>query len=77
MTAPKRWYGVTLKERDNGCWKKVRYTDRLAAKAAGIAMMERGRGDLWVYPCRLCGGFHLTSLRPGRKNRERNHVQFF
>lgn len=43
------------------CGRKVRYPHELAATRVALEAMRRGAPPLWVYPCRFCGGWHLTS----------------
>lgn len=43
------------------CGRKVRYPHELAATRAALSAMRRGAPPLWVYPCRFCDGWHLTS----------------
>lgn len=51
---------VDLEDVVRQCSSKKRYGDpALAAKVAGRCYEERGH-RLRVYPCTICGGFHLT-----------------
>lgn len=62
MTAP------PLKPAQATCLKKRRFPDELTARAA--AMWSIASSDvkrLWVYPCALCKGWHLTSKSQGRR----------
>jgi hypothetical protein len=66
MTAPNRQHGVTVERRERQCESKNRYPDELTARASGLYHQDRNKlGDLWVYPCKLCRGWHLTSLDNG------------
>jgi hypothetical protein len=43
------------------CASKRRYrTPEAAGKAANMAHRRGSRDELRIYPCELCGGFHLT-----------------
>ena len=52
------------------CSRKVRYPNELCATRAALSSMRRGAPPLYVYPCRFCGGWHLTS-HPRRDGSER------
>lgn len=45
----------------NSCGRKCRYPHELAATRVALQAMRKGAPPLWVYPCRFCGGWHLTS----------------
>lgn len=50
------------------CGRKNRYRTERDALATALRAMRRGAPPLWVYPCPLCGGWHLTSHpRGGRE----------
>jgi hypothetical protein len=54
---------------DPTCKDKRRFTDEIHAKAVGMIELEENCGNgkqLWVYPCRACDGWHLTSKNQGR-----------
>jgi hypothetical protein len=58
---------VTLRpaeQRERSCSDKVRLADEGAARAVAMTALQSGtfRGaKAWVYPCRYCRGFHITS----------------
>lgn len=45
----------------HSCTIRNRYDTEFMARMAGRRRFEDGAGDLWVYPCGYCGGWHLTS----------------
>jgi len=47
------------------CGRKVRYRGEVEALRAALRAMRNGAPPLWVYPCRFCGGWHLTSHPEG------------
>lgn len=60
MTAP------PLKPKVLTCRKKRRHADELTARAAAMSHIERGLadvGELYVYQCPECAGWHLTKSR--------------
>lgn len=69
MTMPTRFNGTTLEHLHRACVDKNRYPDLMTAKAAGMHYVDRGQiAALWTYPCKICGGYHLTSHDRGRKH---------
>jgi hypothetical protein len=66
MTAPRRCSGVLVSTIQSGCERKQRYSDEFGARAAGQVFGEKNQVRLFVYPCRLCRGWHLTK-RPQRR----------
>ena len=47
---------------------KLRYASPVAARAGAIA---RGLTPMYAYRCRVCGGWHLTRLKRGGKDKVR------
>ncbi len=50
------------------CIAKSRLSDEAAARAVAMNMIERGlvpRGRAWVYGCRYCRGWHITTRGAG------------
>ncbi|MBR3383690.1 MAG: hypothetical protein IKG69_00520 [Atopobiaceae bacterium] len=47
------------------CGRKVRHRSETEALRAALRAMRKGAPPLWVYPCRFCGGWHLTSHPEG------------
>ena len=43
------------------CGKKMRYSTEYRAREVARCRARSGSGELRVYPCRFCGGYHLTS----------------
>jgi hypothetical protein len=48
---------------------KVRYPTRGIATDVRDDLIARRGGDLRVYKCKSCGGYHLTSEQPREVNR--------
>lgn len=51
-------------QKERGCTDKVRLADEWAARALAMSLMATGRftgAKAWVYQCRYCRGFHITS----------------
>lgn len=70
MTAPPKvkWSEHARKARiRRGCEDKRRFTNEATARAGAQIECERGvarrAGEMWVYPCEHCRGFHLTTKR--------------
>jgi hypothetical protein len=56
-----------LKPRVRTCRAKRRYSDQFAARAGAAGEIDAGRASrLWIYHCRECQGWHLTSKDQGR-----------
>lgn len=48
------------------CKYKRRFSDEAHARAKGsVTAAEMGEAQLWVYPCKQCSGWHLTSRDRG------------
>lgn len=73
MTAPLRRNGKLVSTIERGCENKQRYSDEFGARAAGLLYQKKNTVKLYLYPCDLCRGWHLTK-RPQRK--DRYHVDF-
>jgi len=61
VTKPRR------RRTDPTCRKKRRYADEVSARAVGAQLLkERGvPGRRWVYRCKHCDGWHVTSKGNG------------
>lgn len=60
MTAPNRQNGVLATTRLKGCESKNRYSDEFGCRAAGQSLEKKNKTPLYMYPCGLCRGWHLT-----------------
>jgi hypothetical protein len=63
MTQPLRRNGVLLKNILRGCEGKRRYSDEFGARAAGQCLQDENQVKLYMYPCKLCLGWHLTKTK--------------
>lgn len=54
---------------DPTCRKKRRFSDENLARVHAMLSIqeEKNRRRLWVYHCRHCDGWHLTSKDQGRR----------
>lgn len=62
MTAPPK------KQRVVNCENKRRYADEFTARAGTSHYLEAEQkklDHLWIYRCRECGGWHMTSKNQG------------
>jgi hypothetical protein len=66
MTAPSRRNGTPVRLIEHGCERKVRYSDEFGARAAGQLLEEQNKIKLWLYPCPICKGWHLTKKHHSR-----------
>lgn len=73
MTAPLRRNGKLVSAIERGCENKLRYSDEFGARAAGLLDQQKYGEKMYLYPCDLCRGWHLTK-RPQKK--DRYHVSF-
>lgn len=55
---------ISLIER--GCSHKKRYSDDMGARCAGMLLEDLYGDKLYLYPCKLCRGYHLTRSRQQR-----------
>lgn len=67
MTAPLRRNGTLVSTIISGCSRKQRYSDEFGARAAGQVFGSKNSIQLYVYPCGLCRGWHLTKRPQSRK----------
>lgn len=60
---------LTASERiQRGCIDKVRQPDEATARARAMGMLQLGitkSRRAWVYPCRECRGWHITTTVNG------------
>jgi hypothetical protein len=63
MTAP------PLKGRVLTCASKRRWSDEVSARAGAMSAIQfyQNTDRLWVYRCKECNGWHLTSKDNGRR----------
>lgn len=60
MSAPLRRNGRLVTTIVKGCEDKIRYSDDYAARGAGQIYQEQYGGKMYLYPCKICRGYHLT-----------------
>lgn len=68
MTAPLRRSGILVTSIKRSCENKRRYPDMMVARGAGQILGEQNQVELFMYPCGLCRGWHLTRKKQGRKD---------
>lgn len=73
MTPPLRRNGQLVAEIERGCESKQRYSDEFGVRAAGLVYQAKAKFKLYIYPCTVCRGWHLTK-RPQRK--DQHHVDY-
>jgi hypothetical protein len=57
----------------SSCQRKDRYPTKAIARAFRDRIRREGGGDLFVYECKFCRGFHLTHMsRETFRRRRRN-----
>lgn len=69
MTAPLRRNGKLVTTIAKGCENKVRYSDEYAARGAGQILQQQYGGKLYLYPCDICRGFHITKVMQKKEER--------
>lgn len=67
MTAPLRRSGILVSTIVGSCSRKQRYSDEFGARAAGQLFGTKSNIKLYVYPCNLCKGWHITKRPQSRK----------
>ena len=74
MSAPLRRNGHLVSHIVRGCESKRRFSDEYGARAAGQITGEEKQLKLYIYPCDLCRGWHLTRNKQQRKDRAVDYV---
>lgn len=70
MTQPLRRSGMLLSTILRGCEGKRRYPDEFVARAVGQCFQERNQVKLYLYPCGLCRGWHLTRVKQRKEQHD-------
>lgn len=73
MTQPLRKSGMLVAHILRGCEGKRRYSDEYGARAAGQCPQVENQVKLYMYPCELCRGWHLTR---NKQRKERFDVDY-
>lgn len=68
MTAPLRRSGNLVSKIIRSCEGKHRHPDDLTARAMALTQQEMSGYRIFIYPCPLCRGWHLTK-RPQSDSR--------
>jgi hypothetical protein len=65
MSYIKRWSKTTktIEEGWKQCFKKKAYSSLDLAKQVANKRMDEAGPELFVYACRICGEFHITSKK--------------
>lgn len=78
MTQPLRRNGLLVANILRGCEGKRRYPDEFVCKAAGQIEQERAPPDepvkLYMYPCTICKGWHLTRSKQSKDRYDVDYV---
>ncbi len=69
MTAPLRRNGLLVQHIERSCAGKHRHPDELTARAMGRTQTEMSGYPIFVYPCKICRGWHLTKSPQNDKRR--------
>lgn len=57
-----------LKPSTANCLRKRRYADELSTRAgAQRSLRSMQQDEIWIYQCRECRGWHITSRPQGRR----------
>lgn len=70
MTQPLRRSGILLSTILRGCEGKRRYSDEYGARGAGQCLQKENSVKLYLYPCQLCRGFHLTKTKQANEKHD-------
>jgi len=73
MTAPLRRNGILVTSIARGCESKMRYCDEATARAMGRTQTEMSGYQIYVYPCKICRGWHLTKQPQRDRTRLATH----
>lgn len=52
------------------CHRKIKFEDQAAAFRFSMKVRRNGKNRQDIYPCRICGFFHLTHAKGTRKPRK-------
>lgn len=63
MTQPLRRNGILLSTILRGCEGKRRYPDEFVVRGVGQILQVENSVKLYMYPCKLCRGWHLTKTK--------------
>lgn len=66
MTQPLRRSGMLVSTILRGCEGKRRYSDEFGARAAGQCLEVENSVKLYMYPCEVCRGWHLTKTKQAK-----------
>lgn len=75
MTAPLRQNGHLVAAVERRCSHKNRYCDEATARAMGITQSIASGYKIYVYPCTICKGWHLTKSPQADRRREAGFFQ--
>jgi hypothetical protein len=75
MTAPLRRNGILVATIRRGCEAKHRHPDELVARAMALTQQEMSGYRMFVYPCKICRGWHLTKQEQRDKRRAADHYE--
>lgn len=70
MTQPLRRSGILLSTILRGCEGKRRYSDEFGARGAGQCLQVENAVKLYLYPCDICRGWHLTKTKQRKESHD-------
>lgn len=75
MTAPLRRNGLLVTTIVRSCEGKHRHPDDVTARAMALTQQEMSGFRMFIYPCKICRGWHLTKQPQSDKRRAADHHQ--
>lgn len=75
MTAPLRRSGVLVTHIERSCQDKNRYPDEHVARAMARTQQDLSGYPIFIYPCKLCRGYHLTKVPQSDPKRAANYYK--
>lgn len=74
MTAPLRRNGKLVAVIERSCAAKKRYPDDIVARIVGQVQQEYWGFKMYIYPCEICRGWHLTKQKQSKESHSVDYV---
>ena len=74
MTQPLRRSGMLVANILRGCEGKRRYPDEITCRCAGQVLQVENQVKLYMYPCEICKGWHLTKHKQRKEQYDVDYV---